>query len=255
MDPSHRLGRVSVSAVTVAVAVGLVVLLGGEPARARAHRVLDGRASARPDRGPDRRLELPLAAAAAAGIAVLVGGSTGVLLGAVTASGSVWVLRRSVRRDRAREAAQLMRSLPLAGDLLAACIAAGAAPTEALAEVARAVDGPLSSTFAGVVRAVTLGVRPDEAWAPYVADGPPAALRTVAAALVRTSVSGASPGPVLESLARDLREGQRLAGEAAARRAGVVMVAPLGLCFLPAFVLIGVVPLVAGLIGSTLSSL
>jgi hypothetical protein len=39
---------------------------------------------------------------------------------------------------------------------------------------------------------------------------------------------------------------------ARSQRVGVLVVAPLGLCFLPAFVLIGVVPLAAGLVGGLL---
>jgi len=77
----------------------------------------------------------------------------------------------------------------------------------------------------------------------------------MAVVLCRASLSGASPAPMLDALAVDQRERQRLAGEAAARRAGVAMVAPLGLCFLPAFVLLGVVPLVAGLLGGGLDLL
>jgi hypothetical protein len=45
-------------------------------------------------------------------------------------------------------------------------------------------------------------------------------------------------------------------GSAASRRrggSGVLAVAPLGLCFLPAFVLLGVVPVVAGLAGPLLA--
>jgi hypothetical protein len=41
--------------------------------------------------------------------------------------------------------------------------------------------------------------------------------------------------------------------EQAARRVGVLVVAPLGLCFLPAFVLLGVVPVVLGLTGPLLA--
>lgn len=48
-----------------------------------------------------------------------------------------------------------------------------------------------------------------------------------------------------------LAQGRRTAAARAAhvrvRRAGVLATAPLGLCFLPAFVLIGVVPVVIGL--------
>jgi len=111
----------------------------------------------------------------------------------------------------------------------------------------------MSEVLRGVARALALGASPAAAWAPYL-DGP-AALRTMAVVMSRASISGASPAAMLDALAVDQRERQRLAGEAAARRAGVAMVAPLGLCFLPAFVLLGVVPLVAGLLGGGLDVL
>jgi pilus assembly protein TadC len=44
-----------------------------------------------------------------------------------------------------------------------------------------------------------------------------------------------------------MRSTQRGDVEAAVRRAGVWVLAPLGLCFLPAFVCLGVVPLVLGI--------
>ena len=47
-------------------------------------------------------------------------------------------------------------------------------------------------------------------------------------------------------LAVDLRRGARARVEARARAVGVRAALPLGLCLLPAFVLLGVVPLVAG---------
>jgi pilus assembly protein TadC len=41
---------------------------------------------------------------------------------------------------------------------------------------------------------------------------------------------------------------------AAAERASVLIAAPLGLCYLPAFVCLGIVPVVAGLAGDVLGS-
>lgn len=41
----------------------------------------------------------------------------------------------------------------------------------------------------------------------------------------------------------------------APRRVGVLAVAPLGLCFLPAFVLLGIVPVVVGLAGPLFATL
>ena len=43
-----------------------------------------------------------------------------------------------------------------------------------------------------------------------------------------------------------------LASEAAARRAGVLIVLPLGLCFLPAFILAGLVPVLVAVLRDVL---
>jgi pilus assembly protein TadC len=63
----------------------------------------------------------------------------------------------------------------------------------------------------------------------------------------RAAQSGAPVAEVLTRLADDAREASRAASVAAARSVGVKAVAPLGLCFLPAFVLLGIIPVVAGL--------
>jgi hypothetical protein len=52
---------------------------------------------------------------------------------------------------------------------------------------------------------------------------------------------------MLQRIALDARESARWAAEARARSVGARAAAPLGLCFLPAFVLVGIVPLVAAL--------
>jgi len=60
--------------------------------------------------------------------------------------------------------------------------------------------------------------------------------------------SGAPLSDVLAGLAEDARARALLAARLRARAVGVRAVLPLGLCFLPAFVLLGVVPLVAGMV-------
>ncbi len=50
------------------------------------------------------------------------------------------------------------------------------------------------------------------------------------------------------------RRRRSAASGAAAERAGVLIAGPLGLCFLPAFVCLGIVPVVAGLAGDVLRS-
>ena len=50
-------------------------------------------------------------------------------------------------------------------------------------------------------------------------------------------------------LSDDLRRASRADVESRARAVGVKAAVPLGVCLLPAFVLVGVVPLVAGAVG------
>lgn len=198
---------------------------------------------------PQRRTASGIAAGV--GMWLLVGGPAGLVIGAVSGVVAYRAVSAADRAGARVREAQVSRGLPIVCDLLAACLAAGAAPSTALEEVADAVSGHLGSVLAGVARGCRLGLSVDDAWAPYLADGP-IALRTLASALARSADSGASPARTLDALSGELRDQRRTRGEAAARRAGVAMVAPLGLCFLPAFILVGVVPFIAGLVGDGL---
>ncbi|MGW1270142.1 type II secretion system F family protein, partial [Streptomyces sp. NPDC002491] len=53
-------------------------------------------------------------------------------------------------------------------------------------------------------------------------------------------------------LAADTRAGWARSATARARRAAVMVTAPVGLCFLPAFIAVGVLPIVLGLAGGVL---
>ena len=66
--------------------------------------------------------------------------------------------------------------------------------------------------------------------------------------------TGAPLSSVLARIAEDMRRDRQVAVEVAARSAGVKAVAPLAACFLPAFLLLGVVPVVAALASSLLST-
>ena len=81
--------------------------------------------------------------------------------------------------------------------------------------------------------------------------GCPGAERLAAAAL-RSANSGAALAGALTRLADDLRADRATAAEASARRAGVLIVLPLGLCFLPAFILAGLVPVIVAVLGDVL---
>jgi pilus assembly protein TadC len=77
-------------------------------------------------------------------------------------------------------------------------------------------------------------------------------LDRLADVLTQAATGGTAPAAAVARLAQEARERAAHSARAAARRAGVLVVLPLGLCFLPAFVLLGVVPVVAGIAGRLL---
>jgi pilus assembly protein TadC len=148
----------------------------------------------------------------------------------------------AARRRRERLAA----ALPLVVDLMSACLAAGLSPSAALDRVGSAVDPPMSEELAALSARLRLGVDPVTAWRDLAAHPQLAVLgRTVS----RAVESGASVADALLRLSGDLRARARAEVEARARAVGVKAAVPLGVCLLPAFVLVGVVPLVAGSLG------
>lgn len=65
---------------------------------------------------------------------------------------------------------------------------------------------------------------------------------------------GAALADGVTALAEESRHDAAHSASAAAERAGVLIAGPLGLCFLPAFICLGIVPVVAGLAGHVLQS-
>ncbi|MFC8433727.1 type II secretion system F family protein [Streptomyces sp. NPDC057253] len=193
---------------------------------------------------------LPVAGAGCAGW-VLVGGVPGLVVGVVVAAG-LWRWRRreasgvGAREADVREAA---RQLPLAADLLAACIAAGAGPVIAAQAVGEALGGPVGEGLARGAAEVRLGGAPGDAWR-RLASTPGAA--PLARLLARADVTGLPAAAPVAGLAADARADWGRAATARARRAAVLVTAPVGLCFLPAFIAVGVLPIVIGLAGGVL---
>nr|WP_221203643.1 type II secretion system F family protein [Modestobacter versicolor] len=189
--------------------------------------------------GPVRRW----AEAAGAAIAVLLvlGGGPGAALAGAAAGVAV---ERLLRRSGAPpdEGAGLARDLPVACDLLAVCLTAGTPVGAALSAVGGSVAGPLGERLSEVGALYRLGAAPRRAWSTA-----PPPLDALARTVVRAGESGSAVVPALQRLATDLRSSSRSETEAAVRRAGVWVLAPLGLCFLPAFLCLGVVPLVLGI--------
>jgi pilus assembly protein TadC len=239
-----------------AVAAGLLVVAAvtvAAPPRVAARRVraLSGRSASTVGRFAVRAVP-PRCVAVLAGVAVslLAGGVIGVVAGAGVAIALDRALPRLEPRARRRDREAANAALPFAADLLSAVLRAGAPLDSALRCVAGALDPPLARRLEQVAAACALGADPLEVWKPL--DDLPAAVPIVRAAM-RSGRSGAALAHALRRAADTTRAAAEAAGDAGGRRAGVLVVLPVGLCFLPAFVLLGVVPVASGVLAEVLS--
>ncbi len=157
-----------------------------------------------------------------------------------------WIRRQWPKRRKQRE---LANQLPEALELLACCLAAGAPMSRAIQLVAEVSPPATQRLLAGVSAALTVGRDPTAAWlslADHPDWGPPA--RDAA----RSARSGTSLAAGLQIQAEEARRRLKEEQHKRARAIGVKSVQPLVLCFLPAFVCLGVVPLLASLVSALL---
>ncbi|RZQ61606.1 type II secretion system F family protein [Amycolatopsis suaedae] len=137
-------------------------------------------------------------------------------------------------------------SLAVGWDLLAAALRAGLPVPVAVRAVADAVPARPADALRATAELLALGADAERAWQPAMA-----CPETVV--LAKAARRAASSGTALAAVARDLacrvRTERADTAEAKAQRAGVLVTVPLGLCFLPAFLCLGVVPVVVGLAG------
>ena len=233
-----------VAALAVGAALLMIPLRRRRPGR-RLARVAGGhRGRPGPAARPDRVRSV--AALLGVAVAVLAGGWWGPPLGIAVGLIADRGLRRlepaSARARRAREAADL----PVVADLLAVTLRGGTPVDRAAAAVAAAVAGPLGDRLGRVARLLELGAPPAEAWDQLA---PVSGAARMVRAAVRSADHGGALAGALNRLAEDLRADRAAAAEATARRSGVLIVLPLGLCFLPAFVLAGLVPVIVAVLG------
>lgn len=252
-DVVHRLG-VIVSVLAVAACLGFSV--AGRRHERRMRRRMEAllavecerrRQSWRPEYGAWARR---WAASLGAGLTgyVLIGGVAGGLVGLAGAYGvRRWQLSRKPDAGAAdgvaggREAA---RQLPLAADLLAACLSAGAGPREAAEAVGESLGGPVGERLARAAAELRLGGEPAKAWGWFGRISDASAL---ARCLERADSTGAPAAEPVARLAERFRADRARTAAARGRRAQVLITAPVGLCFLPAFLAVGVAPVVIGL--------
>ena len=132
-------------------------------------------------------------------------------------------------------------------DLFAVCLRAGLPVSTAAEVAAQHSPRPLAGSLARAAELLALGADPAQAWA---TDQPGAAdehFRDLSTLARRASRAGSSLADGVAALAEATREQAQTQALARAEKAGVTISGPLGLCFLPAFVALGIVPVVIGL--------
>lgn len=213
--------------------------------------LLPGRPRRRTRARLDVSLPLPLLASGCACVlAMALGGRVGLVLAGPLAVGAYRLTNRIIRSKR-QEVDRGATALLL--DLISAALATGLSVDGAIGAVDLAVsrygDASLGQSvvpFRLVGRLLMLGSDPAQAWGELdLVDG----LRPVAAAGRRCANSGARLASAFIETATELRAQHRQHQLGRAQRTGVWALLPLGLCFLPAFVCLGVVPVVLGVAG------
>ena len=154
-----------------------------------------------------------------------------------------WLEPRSAKRRRR----QLIMEVPQALELLAACLATGLPARTACMAVVQAFDGPVADDLGQVLALQQLGVGDVAAWK-ALADHPQLGL--AAGDLARSVESGTSMVEGLRHHATVAREARRGALQVLARGVGVRSVLPMMICFIPSFMLLGIVPAVVSAIFS-----
>lgn len=190
-------------------------------------------------------------------VAVLL--ALAVLAGAGPSTARTRAGRSRPERPPPRRPAPGTDVVALAADLevFALCLSAGMPVSVAATATARHAAPELAAVLSRGADLLALGAEPEIAWsAPN--DEPADSGHSTAAAVRRLARRSGSSGTALSAglteLAAQCRDDAAQAATAAAERAGVLIAGPLGLCFLPAFVCLGVVPVVAGLAGDVLGS-
>lgn len=186
-----------------------------------------------------------LAGLAGVGAALFLGGPAAPVAGLLATAAAWTVLGRveptQVRRDRALAE----RDLPHLVRLLAAGLRSGAAPGEAVRVACAALPGPAALRLSGTADRLAVGVDPGRVWTSLAGDD---ALAPLGRTLVRAHETGAPVATAVDRLAEELERAARGRVEDRARAVGVRAALPLGLCLLPSFLLLGIVPLVAALL-------
>jgi len=137
---------------------------------------------------------------------------------------------------------RLQFALPDAMDLLTICVEAGLGFDAALAKVASASEGPLTSEFARVLREMQIGKSRTDALRALAARTTVIELRAFVSALIQASAMGIGVAHVLREQAREMRLRRRQRAEEQAQKVTVKILIPLMFCMFPALFVIVIGP-------------
>ncbi|SDP76399.1 Type II secretion system (T2SS), protein F [Arthrobacter sp. ok909] len=131
-------------------------------------------------------------------------------------------------------------------ELIGAMLEAGAGLGRSLELIAALVPQELGRQLRPVVSALAIGADWDTAW--HGSGAQASELLALRDTLTFAALTGAPSSALLYAQAARLRRERNRAAEQRAAALGVKLVVPLGLCSLPAFVCLGVVPVLLGLL-------
>jgi hypothetical protein len=168
-----------------------------------------------------------------------IGGLLGLVVGLGTAAGIVVTARLGEPPPTAAPDV-----VPVVVELLAGCLDAGLTMPDSLDAASVAGDQVTADACRAAAAALRRGAPAAEAWQTWMVDP---WLAPVAESTVRTTQSGASVADELRRVAARIRSRRHARLQQRVQQASIWVVVPLGLFFLPAFVLLSVVPIVLGL--------
>jgi pilus assembly protein TadC len=180
-------------------------------------------------------------------IAVVVYGwnlSWAILAVAPVIACAIWVILGRLEPSTIRQQRlKTLNALPQAFDLIRACIRAGQPLRQAAQTVAQVVGSPVSELLGAVTNAISVGMSDAQAWEVLIDDP---VMGPVARDMVRSTAWGTAMTDLLTHHSAHLRRRGLAERLALAKAVGVKSALPLGICYVPAFILIGVVPVIAG---------
>jgi len=137
-------------------------------------------------------------------------------------------------------------------DVFAACLSSGMAVAAAARATSPFAPRDLAEVLDRAADLLAVGVDATAVWS-TVDSGEPR-VEALCRLARRSAASGSALAQAVSELADQSRRDAADSARAAAERASVLIAGPLGVCYLPAFVCLGIVPVVVGLAGDVLES-